>query len=228
MGEKQQLWYDFLIVIGQILFWGMVLFWSWLIFEWTIMRLIRHYYSFPAPYFVTTIIDNPLRRNWLQNVKTMIKRMDLSPNMTLIEIGPGRGEYTKSIARAIPDGKLYAVDISETVIRKLKEKVSKAKITNLIPTLGNVYDLKEFADGSIDRVYSISAFPEIPDHVKALKEMIRVLKPNGLIVLSEIWIDPDFPRRSTEKKWAMEAGLELTGEYGHWFQYQLHFSKPKK
>ncbi len=202
------------------------MFWGWLIFEWTIMRFIRHYYSFPAPYFVTTIIDNPLRRNWLQNVKTMCNRMELRDNMVLLEIGPGRGEYTKSIAKKVPNGKLYAVDISEEVIRRLKEKIEKARITNLFPVLGNVYDLKDFPNEYFDRVYSISAFPEIPDHVKALKEMARVLKPDGIIVFSEIWIDPDFPMRSTERKWAQEAGLELKAEYGHWYQYQFHFKKP--
>jgi len=216
---------DINTLILWIIFSPIIVFWGWLIFEWTIMRFIRHYYPFPAPYFVTAIIDNPLRRNWVQKASTIADRMDLKPGMTLIEIGPGKGGYTEIIAKSIPDGTIYAVDISEKVCMKLTKRLKKRKITNIIPVLGDVLDLTYFTDASIDRIYSISAFPEIPDHVKALKEMARVLKPNGIIALSEIWIDPDFPRRTTERKWGLAAGLKIKAEFGHWYQYQLHFGK---
>ena len=48
----------------------------------------------------------------------------------------------------------------------------------------------------------------------------------GLVCLSELLPDPDYPLRSTERRWAAEAGLEPDSEYGNLFVYQLHFRKP--
>ena len=38
--------------------------------------------------------------------------------------------------------------------------------------------------------------------------------------------DPDYPFRGTEKRWAVEAGLEQVGEYGNFFSCRFHFRKP--
>ena len=184
-------------------------------------------FPFPAPIFVTELIDNPLRRDWLQKASVIAERMILKSDMILLEIGPGKGGFTKEIAEFVPQGTIYALDINPNLIERFNQRIGKKNIKNIIPMVGDVYNLKEFADESVDRIYSISAFPEIPDHVRALNEMKRVLKPDGRIVFSEIWIDPDLPLRKTEKKWATEAGLVLEEEYGHWYQYQLQFGKQK-
>ncbi|GAI78803.1 unnamed protein product, partial [marine sediment metagenome] len=47
---------------------------------------------------------------------------------------------------------------------------------------------------------------EIP--IRALREFKRILKPDGIISLSELFLDPDYPLCRTEKRWAKEAGLD--------------------
>ena len=61
--------------------------------------------------------------------------------------------------------------------------------------------------------------------MRALREFHRVLKPDGLLCLSELFMDADYPRRSTEKRWAKEAGFALKEEFGSFFAYQLNFEK---
>ncbi|MHA2038677.1 MAG: class I SAM-dependent methyltransferase [Promethearchaeota archaeon] len=191
------------------------------------LRIIRRYYKFPAPAFMTRLIDNPIRRKLIQKPETIAKRMNLEPGMIVVEIGPGKGSYTKAIANnLLPDGKVYALDIQESIIKRLKKRIEKENIQNIIPKIDDVYNLS-FMDESVDRVLMIACLPEIPDHVRALKELNRVLKPNGLVCLSEMLPDPDYPRRKTEKKWAKEAGFELEEQFGNWFIYQLNFKKIK-
>ena len=190
-----------------------------------VLRIVRRYYKFPIPAFMTRLIDNPIRRKFIQKPKTVAKRMNLEPGMIVVEIGPGKGSYTKSLAKSVlPDGKVYAIDIQESIIKRLKKRIEKEKIENIIPKIDDAYNLS-LEDESVDRVLMIACLPEIPDPIRVLKEIKRVLKPNGLVSLSEMLPDPDYPRRKTEKKWAKEAGFELDAQFGNWFIYQLNFKK---
>ncbi len=190
-----------------------------------ILRIIRRYYKFPAPALLTRLIDNPIRRKLIQKPERIALRMNLEPGMIVLEIGPGKGSYTKAVAKKIlPDGKVYALDIQESVINRLKKKIEKEGITNIIPKIDDAYNLS-FEDESVDRVLMIACLPEIPDPIRALKELNRVLKADGMVSLSEMIPDPDYPRRKTEIKWARSAGFELEEQFGNWFIYQLNFKK---
>ncbi|MFW9999068.1 MAG: class I SAM-dependent methyltransferase [Candidatus Hodarchaeota archaeon] len=204
----------FLIILGTLFF-----------IVFIILRIIRRYHKFPIPGFMTLLIDNPIRRKFIQKPKKIAERMNLESGMIVVEIGPGKGSYTKAIAKnVLPKGKVFAIDIQESVINRLKKRIEKENIINIIPKIEDVYNLS-FEDESIDRILMIACLPEIPEPIRALKEIKRVLKPNGLISLSEMIPDPDYPRRKTEKKWADEAGFELDDQFGNWFVYQLNFKK---
>ncbi|MHC3130039.1 MAG: class I SAM-dependent methyltransferase [Candidatus Bathyarchaeota archaeon] len=145
--------------------------------------------------------------------------------MIVVEIGPGTGTYTKAVAeRIMPNGKVFAVDIQESVIRRLKEQIERNKIANIFPRIDDAHNFS-FPDESVDRVLAIAALPEIPNPVQVLRECNRILRPNGLVSLCELIMDPDYPRRNTEKKWAQEAGFKLENEFGNFVSYQLNFKK---
>ena len=196
-----------------------------LFFILVVLRVIRHWYKFPIPAFFTLLIDNPIRRKFIQKPQKIVERMELKSNMIVLEIGPGKGRYTEVIAEAIkPKGVVYAIDIQEQVIKRLEQRIVNRNIENIIPKLADVFKLP-FDNESVDRIYANATLPEIPNPVKALKEFHRVLKPTGILSLCEIFIDPDYPRRKTEKKWASEAGFTMHNEFGNWFSYQLNFKK---
>lgn len=190
-----------------------------------ILRIIRKWiHQFPIPAFATRLIDNPFRRK-IQNPKKIAERMHLKPGMQVLEVGPGKGSYTKAVAKKIlPEGKVYSIDIQESVIETLKKRLKKEAIDNIIPKVDDAYNLS-FDDESFDRIFSIACLPEIPDPVRVLKEYKRVLKPDGIITLSELLMDPDYPFRKTEKKWAAEAGLKFIEGFGNFIVYQLNFGK---
>lgn len=216
---------DFWLILRIIFLIFLIILGSFFFIVFVILRIIRRYYKFPIPSFMTRLIDNPIRRKFIQKPETVVERMCLKPGMIIIEIGPGKGSYTKALAKNIlPDGKVYALDIQESIIIRLKKRIEKEGITNIIPKIDDAYNLS-FEDESVDRVLMIACLPEIPDPIRVLKELKRVLKPDGLISLSEMLPDPDYPRRKTEKKWAEEAGFDLDEQFGNWFIYQLNFKK---
>ncbi len=188
-------------------------------------KIVRKIHPFPIPAFMTRIIDNPIRRRFIQKPHLIAERMNLQPGMKVIEIGPGKGNYTKAVAsKILPDGEVYAIDIQKSVINRLKQRLDKEEIKNIIPMINDIYNLT-FENESIDRIFAIACLPEIPNPVQALMELKRVLKPEGIVSFSELFIDPDYPLRRTEKKWAKEAGLDFSEGFGNWFVYQLNFIK---
>ena len=131
-----------------------------------VLRIIRHYYHFPIPSFMTQLIDNPIRRKLIQNPNTIADRMYLSPGLVVVEIGPGKGSYTKAVAdRILPNGVVYAIDVQESVIKRLKEKVDREQIKNVVPKFDNAHNFS-FKNGSVDRILAIASLPEIPEPVK--------------------------------------------------------------
>lgn len=206
--------------------WGLVLvgFLLYMIFfVGVVVRVLRHIYPFPIPSFMTRFIDNPIRRKYSQNPDVIAERMQLAPGMVVVEIGPGKGSYTKAVAqRILPDGIVYAVDISVGVVQRLKVRFNREGVTNIIPIIEDVYHFT-FGDESVDRVFAVSCLPEIPQPVTVIRECRRILKPGGLLCLNEWVLDPDYPFRATEKSWARKAGMELKQEFGNWVSYQLHF-----
>jgi len=216
---------NWLITIQNILFILLIIFLCILFWVFVLARIIRKLYRFPIPSFLTPLIDNPIRRRFIQKPEKIAERMNLKPGMTVIEIGPGKGSYTKAVAEKImPTGTVFAIDIQESVILRLKKRVENEKIPNIVPMVADAYNLS-FEDNSVDRILAITCLPEIPKPVQALQEFKRILKSNGIISLSELFIDPDYPLRRTEKKWAREAGLKFIEAFGNFFVYQLNFGK---
>jgi len=196
-----------------------------LLWIFVVVRILRKIHKFPIPAFATRLIDNSWRRKFIQKPELIAERMHLKPGMNVLEIGPGKGSYTKVIAeKVLPDGKVYAIDIQQTIIDRLQKRIKKEQITNIIPKVDNAYNLS-FENNSFDRIILITCLPEIPEPVKALNECRRVLKHGGILSTSELLIDPDYPLRKTEKKWAQEAGLEFIENFGNFFVYQLNFIK---
>jgi ubiquinone/menaquinone biosynthesis C-methylase UbiE len=199
-----------------------------LLFIFGILRLIRRFYKFPIPAFATRLIDNPIRRKIFQSPKVLVRRMHLNTGMKILEVGPGKGSYTKAVAEnVLPDGIVYAIDIQKSVINNLKKRIEKENIKNIIAKVDDAYNVS-FENESMDRIFLIACLPEMSEPIRALKEFKRVLKPDGLVCLCELFPDPDYPLRRTEIKWANEAGLEISEKFGNWFVYQLNFRKKEE
>ena len=186
-------------------------------------KLIRRFWKFPTPAFMTGLIDNPVRR-WIQPPGVLADRLLLDSDMVVLEVGPGKGTYTIEVAGRVPEGKVVAIDIQETVVDRLEKRCRELGVSNVQPRVMDVYDL-DFEDAVFDRIYLVFCLPEIPDPVRALRELNRVLKPDGLLCLVEAFMDPDYPLRRTEIRWAGEAGFMVDSRHGNWFLYYLLFRK---
>jgi len=74
--------------------------------------------------------------------------------------------------------------------------------------------------------FLVTVLPEIPDRHRALLEVNRVLKPGGVLSITEEFLDPDYPMARTTIRLAREAGFMLAEQHGNWFVYTPNFQKP--
>lgn len=189
-----------------------------------VVRLVRKIYPFPIPAAMIRLIDNPLRRRFFSAAKTL-DLVGIRPGMQVLELGAGFGFFTLEAApRVGPMGKLYSVDIEPQAIAILKQKIQN--LTNVEARVGDAYEL-EFPDESLDLAFLVAVLGEIPDPVRALREIHRVLKADGVLSITEMLPDPDYPLRRTVVRWCREAGFELAEKGGNFFYYTLNFRKAR-
>ena len=208
-----------LIVLGCIL--------AYLLF-WVIIgaRILRKFVHFPAPPFVAYFLDSRLRRK-MQPPDKLIKRSGITKNMTVLEIGCGSGAYTTYIGREVGDkGIVYGLDIQPKMLQQLQIKLDKIEnkdITNIKTILGNAYELP-FEDHIIDLVCMITVLQEIPDKTRALKEARRVLRSNGILAVTELLVDPDYPWKKTTIRMVTSTGFRLQQVHGNALNYTITFA----
>jgi ubiquinone/menaquinone biosynthesis C-methylase UbiE len=192
-----------------------------------VLRIIRKIYHFPAPAFIGSLLDSSYRRR-LQPPDKLIKRSGIKRNMQVLEIGCGSGAYTTFAARAAgEEGRVYALDIQEDMLKQLEKKLSRPEnrdIRNVELVHAGAYELP-FEDSSLDLVTMVTVLQEIPDREKALKEVKRVLKEYGILAVSEFFPDPDYPLRSTTVRMGKEAGFFPEEVCGNFWNYTVRFIK---
>lgn len=176
------------------------------------------------PYWMSDLIDNPLRRK-IQPPSETATRHEIEEGMRVLEIGPGNGTYTIEASKRVgPEGEIFAIDIEPKIIERLKRRLAKKKITNTHPRVANVYDLP-FESESFDLVFMITVINELPDIPRALLEFKRVLKSSGKLALSELLFDPDYPLSSKLIKKVQSDGFQLVAKKGNFLFYTLVFEK---
>jgi len=149
--------------------------------------------------------------------------MDIREGMTILEVDPGTGFYTFEAARrAGALGHVYAVDVEPKVIAVLDQRIEQAGVKNITTRIASAHEIP-LPSNSVDRAFMVAVLPETPDKQRALREIHRVLKKEGLLTLAEILIDPDYPFRKTEIGWCRGTAFELVGDYGSFFFYTLTF-----
>jgi ubiquinone/menaquinone biosynthesis C-methylase UbiE len=207
---------------------GILIILAFLIFWLSMVRIFRKLVHFPAPAFIGRLLDSSYRRR-VQPPFQLIERSGIKKGMHVLDLGCGSGAFTPFIARTVGEkGKVYALDIQADMLKQLENKLSRPEnkdIKNIKLIEGNAYELP-FDNNSLDLVNMVTVLPEIPDRKKALQEVKRVLKPGGILAVTELFPDPDYPWKSTTIKLGEAAGFLVDNVSGNFFNYTVRFKKP--
>lgn len=148
-----------------------------------------------------------------ETVERAIALLDVQPTDRVLEIGYGPGVGIELLARAAPSGYVAGIDPSYEMLRQARSRNADGIAASRVDVrLGSIESLP-FDDASFDKALATNSLQVWPDALAGLREVHRVLRPGGRLVLS-------FTRRSRRppdelRVLLAEAGfvrIELTEE----------------
>lgn len=121
----------------------------------------------------------------------IIQAAKLEGDEILLDLGCGSGIYSRPLAQRLNRGTVVGLDLSIPVLNYASSRAQAKGLENILFIHGNALELP-FPDNEFDAVIccaTIHLFP-IPDLIRAVKEVSRVLKPGGRFMTSSLrnWI----------------------------------------
>ncbi len=150
-------------------------------------------------------------RNVEKENEAILESLEVRPGQSVIELGTGTGAFAIQAAKRFD--RVYAVDISPAMLEYAQLKAARAGVRSILFRRGGYLTYSH--DGpQVDAVVTNTALHHLPDLWKGvgLKRMNGMLKPGGLLYLSDVIFEERNLRENIEQfigKLESVAGVEL-------------------
>jgi ubiquinone/menaquinone biosynthesis C-methylase UbiE len=161
------------------------------------------------------------QRAWVQAPHPFITRarlreaLDPRPGERVLEIGPGTGYYSLDLGRWLQPGggALEIFDLQQEMLDHTLRRAGDEGVANISAVHGDAQKLP-FDEDHFDAVVMTAVLGEIPDQDAALREVARVLRPGGRLVVGELFGDPHWVAPNALRRRAEAAGLRFERRLG--------------
>jgi len=120
---------------------------------------------------------------WKKEARTL-SWLGLQEDMSVIELGSGPGFTTEQLLSLLPNGSVIAVEVDPVMVKHAKQYLQDVSEDRVKIIEASIMDTG-LPDNSFDFAYARLIFQHLPDPVGAAKEVLRVLKPGGKIIISD-------------------------------------------
>jgi ubiquinone/menaquinone biosynthesis C-methylase UbiE len=118
-------------------------------------------------------------------MQDIVQALGVTKGARIADIGAGGGDYEPVLSRAVGvEGRVYAEDIDADALKRLREKMNKAKLENVDVIEGVADDPK--LPGNLDAVVIVIAYHEVADSQRMLEHVAAGLKPGGRFVVVDM------------------------------------------
>lgn len=128
-------------------------------------------------------LNNPERLS-LIDLDKIIEELQLPKDSTIVDIGIGTGIFSEAFLSKLPNSKGLGFDISEDMIKWVKENRKDASTGRLSVAIMSENEIP-LAENTADLVFMITVHHELKDPVSLLKDAKRVLKNDGKLLICD-------------------------------------------
>jgi 2-polyprenyl-3-methyl-5-hydroxy-6-metoxy-1,4-benzoquinol methylase len=104
--------------------------------------------------------------------------MELSPTMSVADVGAGTGYFAVRLARAVPGGEVTATDIEPSMVRFVNERARREGIPNLRAILAT-HAGSGLQPESFDRILVVHVWHHLADRRALARDLSATLRPGG-------------------------------------------------
>jgi SAM-dependent methyltransferase len=132
--------------------------------------------------------DDPGRAEW-QKPDEVVALAELSQGMTAVDLGAGTGYFLSRLSRAVgPGGAVIATDIEPDMVRYMKERAAREKLTNVQALVAPADDVG-IPPETADRILIVDVWHHIADREQYAARLARALKPSGAVVIVDFTLE---------------------------------------
>jgi ubiquinone/menaquinone biosynthesis C-methylase UbiE len=176
-----------------------------------------------CPHQLAFLLELGLRR-FILSPERLVERLELEEAARVLELGPGPGYFSRAVARRVPRGYLLLVDLQSEMLRKARGKLARSGLRNVGFVQANGAALP-VSSSAWDCVFLVAVLGEVSDARSCLREIYRVLRPGGLLSLTEQPGDPDFIALPDARGLVESVGFRSEKVYGGGKNYTASFRK---
>jgi ubiquinone/menaquinone biosynthesis C-methylase UbiE len=126
------------------------------------------------------IFDDPSRDAW-QKRDQVIAAFKLKGNERIADIGAGTGYFAVPLARAVRDGKVFAVDTETDMVKYLRQQARLHKLPNLIAVKAAADDPR--VPDKVNLVLVVDTYHHIDSRVEYFNRLQRKLAPDARLAI---------------------------------------------
>jgi SAM-dependent methyltransferase len=146
-----------------------------------------------------------------------VAMLDPKAGETVLDLGSGAGVDVFLAARAVgPSGHVIGVDMTPEMLAKARANAEKAGFSHVEFREGRLESLP-VADGTVDAVTSNCVINLVPDKQVVFREVARVLKPGGRIVISDVVLKGELPEVIQDSVLAYTGCISGADQWGPYF-----------
>jgi ubiquinone/menaquinone biosynthesis C-methylase UbiE len=139
----------------------------------------------------------------------VIDAMALAADAEVADIGAGTGYFSVRLARAVPEGQVFAVDIQAEMLALLQARIDREGLQNVTLVQGRE-DHPRLAPNSLDAALLVDAYHEFAYPYEMMRALVTALRPGGRVVLIEYrGEDSSVPIKPLHKMTEAQAVLEM-------------------
>lgn len=132
------------------------------------------------------LLEHPLRRRLLR-LDRLARSLPLGPSSRVLDLGAGSGVVAGALLDRFAVERLVLLDAQWGMLRRARHRLE-----GNIEFVVAVAEALPFIDDGFDIVLLVTVLGEVDDADRALREVRRVLRPGGVVSITEHLPDPDF------------------------------------